>query len=201
MTLTLAQLDKIFDGIPTVLGGYTLSKQRSQQYVNKPSYPVMIFSVVSQGLPVSGSGVRVLGSYLNWSKDIRVEVWGQNCRARLSVIIETKDIRQADELVSLFMTELNASELGINPICDWMQFRGADPPQCLPPYKIGNSTMIQRYAIDFFVEYLFTWKKYYDTIREVSVEIGSEPNTINFYEGRKGILYALDVIILNSEVD
>jgi len=62
MTLTPEQLEKIYRGLPDTLAGYTLNKPRSRQFLNSTPYPRLVFSVISQGIPVSD--MQLLTDYL-----------------------------------------------------------------------------------------------------------------------------------------
>jgi len=195
MTLTPAQWDKIYKGVPDAFeSGARLTKLRSQQYVNRPRYPVLVISIISQGIPVSEIGL------MKCNTGNAREVWGQNCRARISAVIESPDIIECGSLASQLVQELYADELGINPIQDGMQFRGADPPQNLPPVRDEwIKKLVQRFAVDFFVEYEFTWQKNFDTIQKVVLDLNGEAETSVFdWETVKtthSSSYLVDVVI------
>lgn len=206
MALSQTQIEKIYQGLPNSLGGIILSRPRGRQFLNSLPYPRLVFSIISQGVPVSES--RLLTEYYASSIGLRTEVWSQNMKARISLILQSQDPEQADILLNALITDLNASELGINPINDYMQFRGADPPSALPPYTDpDNKKLVQGHSIDIFVEYMITWKKYFDVIKEVYVEydtrIGNDIKTGVWYdsEGNDAVNYAsfysLDVIIIS----
>jgi len=171
MTLSPSQINKIYDGLPSVLDGVSVSKSRTGQVINRAqSYPRLYYTLTSQGIKLGDPSI--LAYYNNASNNIRTEVWRQQNRARLTVFIESFDLDEADRLVHALVVELNASELGFNPINDYMQFRGADPPTLLQPFlgPDGKKT-VQRYAVDFFVEYTLTWQKYFDVINSVYIEV------------------------------
>jgi hypothetical protein len=200
MTFTPAQWDLIYAGIPDRFSdGFSLSKFRSQQFVSHPTltYPLCIVTIASQGIPVDH--VHLLDEVYIESRKVRIERWGQRCRARISIVIEAHSITEVERFASLFCQALYETELGINPIENKMQFRGADPPQNLPPYYNPLKKMyIQRAAVDFFVEYEFSWIKIPDLIREIEVEIDGPMSPIIYKFDKQIISYSLDVIILRS---
>ena len=172
MTLSPAQWTSIFDGIPNELAeDVTLPKTRAGQYHNQPEYPCMVVSIISQGIPV-GEIQRDIYSELSVDKKLRTCWYGQLQRARISCVIEALDITQVETLTSLFYTLLYQAELGLNPVCNNIQFRGADPPQYAPPYR--NELLkkfVHRRAVDFFVEYKFKWSVPFDTIQTIDIDI------------------------------
>jgi len=200
MTLTPAQWDLIYDGIPCSFSdGSSLCKFRSQQFVNHPTltYPLCIVTIASQGIPVDH--VRLLEDVFDESRKVRIERWGQRCRARISIVIEAHSITVVERFASLFCQALYETELGINPLQNKMQFRGVDPPQNLPPYYNPlKKIYIQRAAIDFFVEYEFSWIKTPDLIREIEVDINGPREPLIYQFNKKFVLYSLDVILLRS---
>lgn len=198
MTLTPAQWAKIYDGVPCNLpGGAVLHKFRSQQYVQTPEYPLLVLTIASQGIPVTQVGLMRTNS-----ATVR-ETWGQNCKARISAVIMASDINESMALASQFYQALYENELGINPYADRMQFRGADPPENIPPvYNEKRKRLIQRSIVYFFVEYEFTWQKNFDTIQKVVLGIGDEAESSVFdWETVKqshSAAYQVDVIILGE---
>jgi hypothetical protein len=198
MTLTEEQWTKIYDGIPAIFpGGATLQKERADQYVNQPAIPFILVSIVSQGIPVSDIR-RDVSSVLDPVTKVRTVKFSQNMKARISCIIEALDITEVERLASLFYTALYRAELGINPYQDRMQFRGADPPESIPPYRSEKfKKLVQRRAIDFFVEYEFFWTIPFDTIQEFEVEVNKDTPQFTQYVGVRtnGIQYSLDVIL------
>lgn len=182
MTLTPGQWDIIYEGIPDSFSdGSELNKFRSQQFVNRPpvaSFPLCVVTVVSQGIPVDQ--VKLLeDNILDTENMVRSERWGQHCRARISASIEALSIPEVEKFASLFSQELYRGELGINPIDNKMQFRGADPPQSLPPYYDPKKKMfVQRVVVDFFVEYEFSWLKNFELIYAVEAEVNG-PETFD----------------------
>jgi hypothetical protein len=128
------------------------------------------------------------------------ETWGQICKARISAVIMALDLEEAELLASQFYQALYENELGINPYADRMQFRGADPPENLPPvYSEKKRRLIQRSIVYFFVEYEFTWQKNFDTIQKVVLGVGNEAESSVFdWETVKqshSAAYQVDVII------
>jgi len=203
MTLSPTQINKIYEGLPTVLDGTPVSKSRSGQVINRPTYPRLYYTITTQGLKVGDPSI--LAYYLNEAQTIKTEVWRQQHRARLTVFIESYDLDEADRLVHALVVDLNSRELGVNPINDYMQFRGADPPKLLTPFPHpdGRHT-VQRYATDFFVEYTLTWMKYFDVIKEVYIEYETtretESATELFYaaydsDSNEASFYSLDAIL------
>ncbi len=183
-----------------------LRKSKTRQFIKAhqaDEYPLLLVTFVSEGIPVTIP--RVLKSVLNESTRIKTTTYGQNCRARVSALIESPDLRQIESLVGVFSRELYRSELGINPLDDKMQFRGADPPQFPEPYEThlvlnGKKGLakIHRCAIDFFVEYEFSWTKDFDTMQQFEVEMGKPPAPIKFIGRGKGKIfrnYSIDVIL------
>jgi hypothetical protein len=197
MTLTPAQWDLIYRGIPASFAdGSELHKFRSQQFVPRQdtNFPLCIVSIVSQGIPVDQLGL--LEDFWDSSVKLRMERWGYRCRARISAVIEDPDIGKVERFASLFSQALYETELGINPLENKMQFRGVDPPQNLPPYYNPLKKMnIQRVAIDFFVEYEFSWVKNIDLIREIEIEIDGPKEPIIYKFDKHNFSYSLDVII------
>ena len=173
MTLTEEQWTKIYDGIPASFsGGVTLQKERADQYVNQPAFPFMLVSIISQGIPVSDVR-RDVSSVYDPATKVRTVKFSQNMKARISCIIEALDITEIELLASFFYKELYRAELGINPIQDRMQFRGVDPPESIPPYRNDKlKKLVQRRAVDFFVEYEFSWTVPFETIQEFDVDVG-----------------------------
>ena len=197
MTLTPEQWDLIYAGIPSSFAdGSTLHKFRSQQFVPKQdaNFPLCIVSIISQGIPVDQ--LRLLEDFWDLSVKLRMERWGYRCRVRISAVIESLDIGEVERFASLFSQALYETELSINPLENKMQFRGVDPPQNLPPYYNPLKKMnVQRVAIDFFVEYEFSWIKNIDLIREIEVEIDGPKEPIIYKFDKKSFSYSLDVII------
>lgn len=194
MTLTPEQWAKIYAGVPCDLPGAKLTKFRSQQFVQTPEYPLLLLTKVTQGIPVTQLGLMRTNS-----ANVR-ETWGQICKARISAVIMALDLEEAELLASQFYQALYENELGINPYADRMQFRGADPPENLPPvYSEKKRRLIQRSIVYFFVEYEFTWQKNFDTIQKVVLGIGNEVESSVFdWETVKqshSAAYQVDVII------
>jgi hypothetical protein len=201
MTLTPLQWDLIYRGIPhSFSDGSSLHKFRSKQFVPKQDthFPLCVISIITQGIPVD-QHPRLLDDFYDDIAKVRLERWGYHCRARISAVIEALSIPDVERLSSLFSQALYDDELGINPIVHHMQFRGVDPPQDLPPYynplKKAN---VQRVAIDFFVEYEFSWVKTPDLIREVRTEIDGPRIPLIYQFDKKEFSYLLDAIILRS---
>jgi hypothetical protein len=202
MTLTFEQWTKIFDGIPVSFsGGVTLAKERADQYVDLPEFPFMLVSIITQGIPVSDIR-RDVSSVLDPVTKVRTVKFSQNMKARISCVLEALDISAVESLASQFYMRLYREELGINPIEDRMQFRGADPPTNISPYRSDKlKKLVQRRAIDFFVEYEFSWTIPFATIQEfeVEVDLGSPPviELSAQYAGARwnGINYSIDVIL------
>ena len=197
MTLTPAQWDLIYRGIPaSFANGSVLHKFRSQQFVptQDANFPLCIVSIISQGIPIDH--LRLLEDFWDPSVKLRMERWGYRCRARISAVIEALDIGEVERFASLFSQALYETELGINPLENKMQFRGVDPPQNLPPYYNPLKKMnVQRVAIDFFVEYEFSWIKNIDLIREIEIEIDGPKEPIIYKFDKHNLSYSLDVII------
>lgn len=198
MTLNPAQWDLIYAGIPCSFpDGSSLHKFRSQQFVPRQdaNFPLCIVSIVSQGIPVD-SDWHILDDFYDASTKVRIERWGYRCKARISAVIEALSIPEVERLSSFFCQALYKDELDINPIQNRMQFRGVDPPQNLPPYYNPLKKMnIQRIAIDFFVEYEFSWTKIPDLIREVRTEIDGPRIPLIYQFDKTDFPYLLDVII------
>ena len=201
MTLTPMQWDLIYQGIPhSFWDGSSLQKFRSQQFVPRQDthFPLCIVSIISQGIPVD-QHPRLLDDFYDDSVNVRIERWGYRCRARISAVIEALSIPEVEWLSSRFCQALYEDELDINPLQNKMQFRGVDPPQNLPPYYNPLKKMnIQRAAIDFFVEYEFSWIKIPDLIREVRTEIDGPRTPLIYQFYKEDFSYLLDVIILRS---
>ncbi len=208
MTLALEQKDKIYEGIPSTLWAgrdqVVLQKTRTRQFINQPGeYPLLLVTFVTEGIPVTVR--RELKSELDESTRLKTTTYGQICRARVSALIESPDQRQVERLAGLFSQELYRTELGINPLDDRMQFRGCDPPQFPEPYEThiilnGKKGLakIYRCAIDFFVEYWFTWTKEFDVMQEFEAEVDglAEPIIFNGYGDHKIFVpYSIDVIL------
>lgn len=170
MTLSPSQIHKIYNGIPNRLCNRILPKSRGGINENRPEYPSMYYVITTPGID---AGPRsMIASYLI-SDSIRKEIWRTPKKARLTVYIESLDIDELDCLLSDFIRQLEASELGINPITDFMQYRGHESPVLLPPYEsYTGKQLIQRYAIDFFVEYWMIWEQCYDVIKEIYIDEG-----------------------------
>ena len=197
MTLTPEQFQAIYEGVPEVLpSGATLYKYRSQQYVNKPRYPLLIITIASEGIHVSE--VRLMSR----NTATATEIWGQNCRARMAAVIEALDMNECRRLASELYTFLYSTEAGLNPYQSNMpmQFRGADPPENLPPLRDEwQKKLVQRFVVYFFVEYQFTWQRTFDTIQKVVLGIGNEEESSVFdWETVKqshSTSYLVDVIL------
>lgn len=202
MTLSPAQYKKLYDGLPSVLGGVSVGKTRTYQYTNRSVFPRLYFSVMTEGL--AQGDPYVLANYLNEAETLRTNVWAQRNKARLRVIIDSQDPKQLRQLAYQLVTELKNTELRINPIQDMMQFRGADPPLILHPVTPPDGKLlVQRYAVDFWVEYLQTWTKVFDVIKEVHVEFEATRNETSssetFYaayesSSNEAEFYSLDAI-------
>jgi len=203
MTLSPDQYKKIYDGLPAVLDGISVGKTRTYEYTNRPRFPRLVFMVVTDG--IEESQPSRLASYLNQAKSLKITVWRQQLKARIRVIIDSQDRKELRRLAYALSTWLKSTELGVNPIRNFMQFRGADPPMPLHPVTPpdGNK-LVHRYAVDFFVEYTQTWEKAFDVIREVYVEYESqkrESSSSEFFyaaydsDSNKAEFYALDAIL------
>ncbi len=195
MTLTLDQRDKIYGGIPYQFDaiGVTLQKQKSGQFVNPPTFPLLIVTFQTEGVEVR-PWQRIREEF-DPVRKLRLETFGKQCRATISTIIESLDIRQLEQLADLFSHALWQTEVGINPIDDRMQFRGADPPIFLDTYFIempDGRKAIHRCAVDFFVEYEFSWTYEMPIITEIDYDIGP----IHIFK-RKGLqAYSVDMILV-----
>lgn len=193
MTLKARQITKVLEGVPPEISGYPLGKQRAAQHVNYLEFPALRTVILSQGIPVTSA--QLVSDYLTEDKRLRVEIWGRCCSATLSLIIETQDLSQLDTIAGDLCEELLASELGLIPARDFMQFRGVDPPVSLPSYVGENRKLVHGRAINVVFEYLQTWKRYFDVIREVEVLIGPDSCVETFYSVADGTFYSLDAIV------
>lgn len=173
MTLTPAQWSRIYEAIPCSFEDCRLRKLRAQQYVSPPAYPLIIVSIASHGIPVTDWGL------MRRSPAVVRETWGRICKARISLVVEALDITECERLASLVYHALYSDELaGLNPYHDGMQFRGADPPESLPPYYLDKKhKLVHRFGIDFFVEYELTWQKDYDTIQTIVAKVNRAPQS------------------------
>ncbi len=205
MTLTLEQKDRIYEGIPSTLWAgrdrVVLQKARTRQFVNQPEFPLLLVTFVTEGIPVTER--RELKSEFDESTRLKTTTYGQISRARVSALIESPDQRQIELLAGLFSQELYRTELCINPLDDRMQFRGCDPPQFPEPYEThlvmnGKKGLakIYRCAIDFFVEYWFTWTMIFETMQQFDVKIGRPPISFSGHgNGTIYLPYTIDVIL------
>lgn len=195
MTLTPNQFQIIYEGIPAILpGGAVLYKYRTQQYVNKPQYPLLIVTIASEGIPVNDVGL------MSRNTSVVRETWGRNCKARICAVIEALDMNECRRLASELYTALYTSEVGLNPYMNGMQFRGADPPENLPPIRDEwMKKLVQRFAVYFSVEYEFTWQQNFDTIQKVVLGFKDDPETSVFdwetVKAKHSSQYEIDVII------
>lgn len=186
MPMTETQIEKVYRGLPDSLGGITLTRPRGREFMNyEQPFPRLVFSIISQGIPVGN--YNLLTDYYDPTTDIRTEVWSQIHRARITLILQSQDPKQLDILLNYLAEDLASNELSINPITDFMQFRGSDPPSMVPTYiDPDNKKLVQGYSIDIFVEYIFTWKKYFDVIKEVYIEYdtmdGEDLQTEKWYD-------------------
>jgi len=126
-------------------------------------------------------------------------------KARLTLILQTQDQVQADMLINALVSELYASELGINPVNDFMQMRGRTPRCQRHPTKTQTTRSLFRDMRWIFLSsIMFTWRKYFDVIRSAYIEYkarkegkhGSEfwYTDING-ESNAATFYSVDVII------
>ncbi len=193
MTLTVEQRDKIYDGIPYRLGNITLQKQKSGQFVNPPVFPLVIITFQTEGVEVSSR--RKIRERFDPEHGLRLETYGKQCKATISTVIEALDKRQMELLADLYSHTLWQSEVGINPIDDRMQFRGADPPIFIDPYEIElpeGRRKIYRCVVDFFVEYEFSWTYERPIITEIDYNIGR----IHIFKQKHLQTYSLDMILI-----
>jgi len=205
MTLTPEQWDKIWAGIPNTftIGDqtYNLSKIQADQLINQPTRPVIVVHLVSQGQEVTpvqpmGDGILLEGDPATGDAVIRRCRYGQICKARVQIVIESHDLDEARNLASRLSQDLYCFELGINPIADQMQFRGADPPESLPHYTSARDRkLVQRFGITVFVEYRFCWDKDFPVIREVKFDFSNSPAPNVYHIVAEGARYSIDVII------
>ena len=203
MTLSPDQYKKVYDGLPAVLDGINVGKTRTYQYTNRPRFPRLVFMVVTDGIEVSQPSR--LASYLNQAESLKITVWRQQFKARIRVIIDSQDRKELQRLAYAFSTWLKTTELGVNPVQDFMQYRGADPPMPLHPVTPpDNAKLVHRSAVDFFVEYTQTWEQAFDVIREVYVEYESqkrESSSSEFFyaaydsTSNQAEFYSLDAIL------
>jgi hypothetical protein len=170
MPMTEAQIEKVYRGLPDYLDGVAIARPRGREFINYEfAFPRLVFSIISQGIPVGN--YNLLTDYYDPDSGIRTEVWSQIHKARITLVLQSQDPKQLDKLLNCLAEDLASNELGINPITDFMQYRGSDPPSMVQPYiDPDNKKMVQGYSIDIFVEYIFTWKKYFDVIKEVYIE-------------------------------
>jgi hypothetical protein len=199
MTLTPEQWARIYAGVPCDLRSGRLTKFRSQQFVQTPGYPLLVLTKVSQGIPVTQLGLMRTNS-----ANVR-ETWGQICKARISAVIMDPDLARVEALAREFYYALYEKELGFTPYdgerdAARMQFRGADPPENIPPvYSDNKRRLIQRVVIDFFVEYEFAYQKIFDTIQKVVVGVSDDAEATAFdWEAVRqthSAAYLIDVII------
>jgi hypothetical protein len=157
----------------------------------------VLITPITEGIPITEAGQ--LWEKYNPDDGMMDVARGQRCKARISAVIEAVGLTEARALASTFSQELFTKELSINPIQDRMQFRGADPPEILAPYQIAGKAYVQRYNIDFFVEYEFIWITKVPVIREVEVTIGAD-DPVMIYPSEVSALrliktYSLDAMI------
>lgn len=171
MTLTPAQWAKIWAGLEDMDVAPVIM---SDQLVNAQDRPLIAIRVVSEGIPVTKP------QYM-WEENvdgveeedppIKRVTYGQQCKARIKAFLEVMDLTQARELASEFCTKLDQDELFINPVDDWMQYRGSEPADHPPPYTaVRLKKLVQRFSVDFFVEYRYLWTKDYDIIDDVDID-------------------------------
>jgi hypothetical protein len=209
LTLTPSQWDTVFEAIPSTFTynghAYTLEKILADQYINEPKRPVMVIRTLSQGKEITPvqqlsvhEGDLLEGDASKGDAYFRRVWYGQICRARINVQIESFDLNEARSLASCLSQDLQARELEINPYADDMQFRGVDPPEAsLPYYSAKAKKFVQRYSLIFSVDYRFKWSRDYPVIREFEIEMENAPPP-NIYHGvsRESKNYSLDVIIV-----
>ena len=177
MTLTLAQHDKIFAGIPYVFGNIMLQKEDSGQFINPPGrsnspyFPLVTVTFLTEGVPVRPR-IR-LRTIFDPANQVWHETYGEQCKASISCVLQATSKRQITQLSDLFCHDIAANEISINPYDDAMQFRGVDPPRFLDPYYIETSSgriAIYRCVVDFFVEYEYSWTYDRPLIKEIDIE-------------------------------
>ncbi|MHB8123471.1 MAG: hypothetical protein ACYDG4_15110 [Desulfuromonadaceae bacterium] len=167
--LTPTQWDKIWTGLAGMGLATTIM---ADQLINALDRPLIAIRVVSEGIPITKR--QYLGEEdIEGEDDLTLKqvTYGQICKARISALIESLDLADARLLVSQFITKLDQEELRINPHDDRMQYRGCEPADHPPPYSaVRLKKLIQRFSVDFFVEYWYTWTVDYDIIDDVDID-------------------------------
>lgn len=198
MTISPAQWEKIYAGIPATLDGVPVTVLRTRQFINRHAFPVVLITPITEGIPVTGAGQ--LWERYDPSEGVMEVARGQICKARISAVIEAVGLTEARALAYAFSADLFTYELSIDPIRDRMQFRGSEPPTLLAPYQLSNKSYVQRYNIDFFVEYEFVWITKAPVIREVEATIG-EDAPARFYGSERSIISLAEVYTLDALVE
>lgn len=170
MTLTTTQRNKIYNGIPSILGTTIVHKQQTGQFVNPPTFPSLLVAFLTEGITVRPR--QRLRTIFDPANQVWHEVYGEQKKASISCVLESTDKAQVYELADLLAHEIESTELGINPIDDSMQFRGFDPPNFPNPYFLDRPSgriAIHRCVLDFFVEYEYSWTYDRPLIKEIDI--------------------------------
>jgi len=90
--LTQSQRDRIYETIPTILAGETVTKIHGDDIVAEPELPRMVISVITEGVRVHYSRDRIRYRKTTTDEDISTDYWyGQVDRASFSIVLEAYD--------------------------------------------------------------------------------------------------------------
>lgn len=160
--LTRWQRNFIYEAIPEELGGFTLTKSRDGEIQAEPPLPRMIVSVLTEGVRVHYYMDRIRYQKKLVGADKTADYWyGQIDRASFSVVLEAYDKDDLGDMGRALLLELWQNELGLywkSVTVPRMRIAKIFEPTYLPEvYDDRNGQNIFRLAIDFWVEYEFSW--------------------------------------------
>ncbi len=200
--LTQSQRDRIYETIPTILAGETVTKIHGDDIVAEPGLPRMVVSVITEGVRVHYSRDRIRYRKTTTDGDISTDYWyGQVDRASFSIVLEAYDKDDLGNMGRDLYLYLWESELGLSWDVDRMRLSRIFEPTYLPQiYDNRRGKSIYRLVVDFWVEYEFSWMEKAPLIRKFNYLIQKDETAeIRFSQGDEINSYGMDVIIVKGD--
>lgn len=193
--LNQRQRQAVFDGIPNVLYGVTLTKQISVQYAPCPNIPGIEITYLTQGTRARWSSHPIRCKFNPDTKDFDEE-WGQMHTATISVIISSQDKKQLFDFASDMLMQIFRDRLGLNYAEDRVKFIDVLSQPIIQSYRLEqNRVLVHRANIDIHIEYEVSWpitepsiKRFGYTFNDAYLGTAYEPGgygfTMNLIYGR-----------------
>lgn len=185
--LNQAQRQAVFDGIPNVLCGVTLSKQISDQYIPYPNVPGIEISYLTQGTRARWSSHPIRCKLNSETKDYDEE-WGQMHSATLSVVITSHNKKQLFDFAADMLMQIFRDRLGLNYSEDRVKFIDVISQPIISSYRLEpNRGMVHRAHIDIHIEYEVNWQITEPSIKRFSYTYNDEGMGIAYAPASYGI--------------